>query len=213
MIRVLIVDDHKLVRQGLRFLLEQEGGFQVVGECSDGSQVPEVVRRLRPDVVLLDLIMPRVDGISALRELKRSGSPARVVILTSHRGDDRVLDAVAAGADCYLLKTAGVEEVISTVRAAAAGQAVLDSEVAARVLRRMREPDRQPVDRLSPREIEVLTALARGRSNKEIAADLQIGEQTVKTHVSSILDKLHLQDRTQAAIFALRQHLVPLDDQ
>lgn len=213
MIRVLIVDDHKLVRQGLRFLLEQEGGFQVVGECSDGSQVPEVVRRLRPDVVLLDLIMPRVDGIFALRELKRSGSPARVVILTSHRGDDRVLDAVAAGADCYLLKTAGVEEVISTVRAAAAGQAVLDSEVAARVLRRMREPDRQPVDRLSPREIEVLTALARGRSNKEIAADLQIGEQTVKTHVSSILDKLHLQDRTQAAIFALRQHLVPLDDQ
>lgn len=213
MIRVLIVDDHKLVRQGLRFLLEQEGGFQVVGECSDGSQVPEVVRRLRPDVVLLDLIMPRVDGISALRELKRSGSPARVVILTSHRGDDRVLDAVAAGADCYLLKTAGVEEVISTVRAAAAGQAVLDSEVAARVLRRMREPDRQPVDRLSPREIEVLTALARGRSNKEIAADLQIGEQTVKTHVSSILDKLHLQDRTQAAIFPLRQHLVPLDDQ
>ena len=213
MIRVLIVDDHKLVRQGLRFLLEQEGGFQVVGECSDGSQVPEVVRRLRPDVVLLDLIIPRVDGISALRELKRSGSPARVVILTSHRGDDRVLDAVAAGADCYLLKTAGVEEVISTVRAAAAGQAVLDSEVAARVLRRMREPDRQPVDRLSPREIEVLTALARGRSNKEIAADLQIGEQTVKTHVSSILDKLHLQDRTQAAIFPLRQHLVPLDDQ
>jgi NarL family two-component system response regulator LiaR len=212
MIRVLVVDDHKLVRQGLRFLLEQEPDFQVVGECSDGAQVAESVRRLRPDVVLLDLIMPRVDGISALRQLKQSRPSTRVVILTSHRGDDRVLDAVAAGADCYLLKTAGVEEVISTLRAAAAGQSVLDSEVAAQVLRRLREPDRQPVDRLSPREVDVLTALARGRSNKEIATELGIGEQTVKTHVSNILDKLHLQDRTQAAIFALRQRLVPLDD-
>jgi NarL family two-component system response regulator LiaR len=212
MIRVLVVDDHKLVRQGLRFLLEQEPDFQVVGECSDGAQVGESVRRLLPDVVLLDLIMPRVDGIAALRELKQSRPSTRVVILTSHRGDDRVLDAVAAGADCYLLKTAGVEEVISTVRAAAGGQAVLDSEVAAHVLRRMREPDRQPVDRLSPREVEVLTALAGGRSNKEIATELGIGEQTVKTHVSKILDKLQLQDRTQAAIFALRQRLVPLDD-
>ena len=212
MIRVLVVDDHKLVRQGLRFLLEQEPDFQVVGECSDGAQVDESVRRLRPDVVLLDLIMPRVDGISALRQLKQSRPSTRVVILTSHRGDDRVLDAVAAGADCYLLKTAGVEEVISTVRAAAAGQSVLDSEVAAQVLRRLREPDRQAVDRLSPREVDVLTALARGRSNQEIATELGIGEQTVKTHVSNILDKLHLQDRTQAAIFALRQRLVPLDD-
>ncbi len=212
MIRVLVVDDHKLVRQGLRFLLEQEPDFQVVGECSDGAQVVEAARRLRPDVVLLDLIMPHVDGISALKELKHSLPATRVVILTSHRADDRMLDAVATGADCYLLKTAGVEQVISTVRAAAAGQAVLGSEVAAHVLRRMREPDRQPVDRLSPREVEVLTALARGRSNKEIATELQIGEQTVKTHVSNILDKLHLQDRTQAAIFALRQRLVPLDD-
>jgi two-component system, NarL family, response regulator LiaR len=212
MIRVLVVDDHKLVRQGLRFLLEQEPGFEVVGECSDGGQVGESVRRLRPDVVLLDLIMPGVDGITALRELKLSRPGTRVVILTSHRGDDRVLDAVAAGADCYLLKTAGVEDVISTVRAAAAGQSVLHSEVAARVLRRLREPDRKPVDRLSRREVEVLVALARGRSNKEIATELAIGEQTVKTHVSNILDKLHLQDRTQAAIFALRQRLVPLDD-
>ncbi len=210
MIRVLVVDDHKLVRQGLRFLLEQEPGFQVVGECSDGAQVGEAVRRLHPDVVLLDLIMPVVDGIAALRELKQQSRPTtRVVILTSHRGDDRLLDAVAA---CYLLKTAGVEEVISTVRAAAAGQAVLDSEVAAQVLRRMREPDRRPVDRLSPREVEVLIALARGRSNKEIATDLGIGEQTVKTQVSNILDKLQRQDRTQAAIFALRQRLLPLDD-
>jgi NarL family two-component system response regulator LiaR len=211
-IRVLIVDDHKLVRQGLRFLLEQEPGFQVVGERSDGAGLADTVQRLRPDVVLLDLIMPGVDGVTALRELKKSRAAARVVILTSHRGDDRVRDAIAAGADCYLLKTAGVEDVIGTVRAAAAGQAVLDAEIAPQVLRHLRQPESRPVDQLSPREVEVLVALARGRSNKEIAADLEIAEQTVKTHVSSILDKLHLQDRTQAAIFALRQHLVPLDD-
>ena len=187
MIRVLIVDDHKLVRQGLRFLLEQESGFEVVGECEDGAGVRSAVERLQPDVVLLDLIMPRVEGLAGLRELKDSSPATRVVILTSHRGDERVVDAVTAGADCYLLKTAGVEEVVSTLRAAAAGQTVLDSAVAGDVLRSIRRPDRRVLDHLSPRELEVLTALARGRSNKEIAGELDISEQTVKTHVSSIL--------------------------
>ena len=211
MIRVLIVDDHKLVRQGLRFLLEQESDVQVVGERADGSQLPEIANRLRPDVVILDLIMPGVDGVTALRELKKSRPSTHVVVLTSHRGDDRVHEAIAAGADCYLLKTAGVEEVLSTIRAAAAGQTVLDAEIASRILRPARPSRSGPIDELSAREVEVLIALARGRSNKEIAADLEIGEQTVKTHVSKILDKLQLQDRTQAAIFAFRQRLLPLD--
>jgi two-component system, NarL family, response regulator LiaR len=211
-IRVLIVDDHKLVRQGLRFLLEQEPDVQVVGERGDGSELAETANRLRPDVVLLDLIMPGVDGVTALRELKKSMPSAHVVVLTSHRGDDRVREAIAAGADCYLLKTAGVEDVLGTIRAAAAGRSVLDAEIAARILRPARPARSSAVDELSRREVEVLVALARGRSNKEIAADLEIGEQTVKTHVSNILDKLRLQDRTQAAVFALRQRLVPLDE-
>jgi len=208
-IRVLVVDDHKLVRQGLTFMLEQEDGIEVVGACEDGTGVAAAVRRLAVDVVLLDLLMPRADGFVALRELKAAGSPARVVILTSHRGDDRVRAALAAGADGYLLKSAGVEEVVRAVRAAAAGQAVLDATVASRLLGRAAST---VVDRLSPRELEVLKAIGRGLSNKEIAGRLAISEETVKSHVSNLLAKLQLLDRTQAAIFALREHLVPFDE-
>jgi NarL family two-component system response regulator LiaR len=135
-----------------------------------------------------------------------------VIVLTSHQGDDLVLDAVRAGATSYLLKTAGVEEVVRAVHAAARGESVLDASVAARVLQEMRGRRRDPVDELSKREVEVLRALARGRSNREIAAALGIGEETVKTHVSNILSKLHLADRTQAAIFGLQRRLVPLDE-
>ncbi|MDQ6773679.1 MAG: response regulator transcription factor [Candidatus Dormibacteraeota bacterium] len=200
----MIVDDHKLVRQGLRFLLEQEPGFEVVGECADGSTVLETARGERADVVLLDLLMPRSDGLTALRQLKRELPQVRVVILTSHRADERVREALAAGADCYLIKTAGVEDVVGTVRAAARGQSVLDAGLA-QGLRGA------AVDGLSPRELDVLRAIGRGRSNKEIASDLGIGEETVKTHVSNVLAKLRLQDRTQAAIFALREGLAPLE--
>ena len=172
-----------------------------------------MVRDQVPAVVLLDLLMPNTDGLTALREIKRFSPATQVVILTSHQGDDQLFEAIKAGAVSYVLKTAGVDAVMESVRAAARGESVLDPSVAAKVLQEMRRRrDRDPVDQLSPREIDVLTALARGRSNKEIAKDLSIGEETVKTHVSNILSKLHLADRTQAAIYGLQQRLVRLDD-
>jgi len=212
MIRVLIVDDHSVVRQGLRFLLEHESDIEVVGDCPDGESAVKAVDNLVPNVTLLDLQMPGMGGIAALRQMKARSPSTQVIVLTSHQGDDLVFDAVRAGATSYLLKTAGVEEVVRAVHAAARGESVLDPSVAARVLQEMRGRDREPVDALSPREIDVLRALARGRSNKEIAAALHIGEETVKTHVSNILSKLHLQDRTQAAIYGLQKRLVPLDE-
>ena len=211
--RVLIVDDHAVVRQGLRFLLQQEPDIEVLGEASDGRQAIEMVREQVPAVVLLDLLMPNTDGLTALREIKRVSPATQVVILTSHQGDDQLFDAIKAGAVSYVLKTAGVDTIVDAVRAAARGESMLDPSVAARVLQEMRRRrDRDPVDQLSPREVDVLTALARGRSNKEIAKELSIGEETVKTHVSNILSKLHLADRTQAAIYGLQQRLVRLDD-
>ena len=213
MIRVLIVDDHTVVRQGLRFLLQQEVDIEIVGEAQDGEQAIEAVRDQVPAVVLLDLLMPKMDGLTALRAIKQISPSTQVVILTSHQGDDQLFDAIKAGAVSYVLKTAGVAAVVESVRAAARGESVLDPSVAAKVLQEMRRRrDHDPVDQLSPREVDVLTALARGRSNKEIAKELSIGEETVKTHVSNILSKLHLADRTQAAIYGLQQRLVSLDD-
>jgi DNA-binding NarL/FixJ family response regulator len=213
MIRVLIVDDHMVVRQGLRFLLQQQPDIEITGEAADGEEAIEAVRDQVPAVVLLDLLMPKMDGVSALREIKRISPATQVVILTSQQGDGGLFDAIKAGAISYVLKTAGVDAVVESVRAAARGESMLDPSVAARVLEELRRPHiGEAVDQLSRREIDVLTALARGRSNKEIAKDLSIGEETVKTHVSNILSKLHLADRTQAAIYGLQKRLVPLDD-
>jgi DNA-binding NarL/FixJ family response regulator len=212
-IRVLITDDHKVVRQGLRFLLEQERDIEIVGEAADGKEAIDAVREQVPAVVLLDLLMPKVDGLTALREIKKISPSTQVIILTSHHGDDQLVDAIKAGAISYVLKTAGVETVVESVRAAARGESLLDPSVAAKLLEEMRrQRDRDEVDQLSKRELDVLSALARGRSNKEIAKELSIGEETVKTHVSNILSKLHLADRTQAAIYGLQKRLVPLDD-
>jgi NarL family two-component system response regulator LiaR len=212
-IRVLIVDDHNVVREGLRFLLDQQPDLEVVGECADGAAAVEAVREAVPTVVLFDLQMPGLDGITALRLAKAASPTTQIIVLTSHQGDDLVFDAIQAGATSYLIKTAGVEEVLRAIRAAARGESVLDPGVAARVLQEMRRSGaRAPVDQLSAREVEVLTLLARGRSNKEIARHLSISEETVKTHVSNILTKLHLADRTQAAIYGLQQRLVKLED-
>jgi two-component system, NarL family, response regulator LiaR len=214
MIRVLVVDDHKLVRQGLRFLLEQEDGIEVVGECADGDSALAAVRGLQPDVVLLDLFMPGPNGISVLTEIKRDRPATEVLMLTSSTDDEHLLAAIRAGALAYLPKTAGVDQVVESVRAAARGESVLGPRIAARLVRELREASARsrPLDQLSPREVEVLTVLARGRANREIARTLSISEETVKAHVSSILAKLHLTDRTQAAIFGLQQRLVPLDE-
>jgi NarL family two-component system response regulator LiaR len=210
---LLIVDDHKVVRQGLRFLLQHEADIEIVGEAADGEQAVALVRQHVPAVVLLDLLMPKMDGLTALRAIKEISPSTQVIILTSHQGDDELFDAIKAGALSYVLKTAGVDVVVESVRAAARGESLLDPSVAAKVLEEMRRArGRDGVDPLSRREVEVLSELARGRSNKEIAKELSIGEETVKTHVSNILSKLHLADRTQAAIYGLQKRLVRLDD-
>ena len=213
MIRLLIVDDHKVVRQGLRFLLQHEADIEIVGEAADGEEAVAAVRENVPAVVLLDLLMPKMDGLTALRMIKEISPSTQVIILTSHQGDEELFEAIKAGALSYVLKTAGVDVVVESVRAAARGESLLDPIVAAKVLEEMRRGrGRDEVDPLSRREVEVLGALARGRSNKEIAKELSIGEETVKTHVSNILSKLHLADRTQAAIYGLQKRLVALDD-
>ena len=210
MIRVLIVDDHNIVRQGLRFLLEHEAGIEVVGECADGDAAVAAARRLKPDVVLLDLLMPTLDGVAALPLITAASPKTRVVVLTSDQDDERILDAIRAGALSYLLKTAGVEEVVAAVSAAAKGESRLAPSVAAKLIKEVRR-GRDTAEQLSDRERQVLVLIARGRSNKEIGRDLKITEETVKSHVGSILTKLHLADRQQAAIYALQQRMVPLD--
>ncbi|MDQ2907256.1 MAG: response regulator transcription factor [Chloroflexota bacterium] len=208
--RVLIVDDHTVVRQGLRFLLEQQPDITVVGESADGEQAVTLVSELLPDIVLLDLLMPRMDGVAAVREIKRITPTTKIIILTSYYEDDQIFNVIKAGALSYLLKDTSSQELVAAVRAADRGESVLHPMVAARVLREMQQ--QSPLDELTRRELDVLTLIARGRSNHEIALALSIGEQTVKTHVSNILSKLHLADRTQAAIYALQKRLVPLKE-
>ncbi|MEV5750432.1 response regulator transcription factor [Actinoallomurus sp. NPDC052308] len=213
MIRVLVVDDHQVVRQGLRFVLEQERDIEVAGECGDGLSAVTAIRALRPDVVLLDMVMPGMDGPGVLEALRGDETPPAVIVLTSFLEEDRVVEAIRAGALSYLPKTAAAEEVVAAVRAAARGDSVLGPGIASILVRQVRDGGREdPLKVLSPRERDVLATLSRGRSNREIARRLSLSEETVKSYVSSILTKLGLQDRTQAAIFGLQQGLVPLDE-
>jgi two-component system, NarL family, response regulator LiaR len=204
-IRVAIADDHRVVRDGLCYLLRQEPGVEVAGEAGDGRQTLSVVAATRPDVLLLDLYMPGLDGHAVLAALHDTPQRPAVVVLTSAADDEQLVRAMQAGATSFVLKTAPAEHVIAAVRDAAAGTATLSPELLTRLTQALRRPPRpDPLQPLSPREREVLRLIARGHSNRQIARDLQIGEQTVKTHVRSILSKLGLQDRVQAAIFALR---------
>jgi NarL family two-component system response regulator LiaR len=214
MIRIVIVDDHPVVRQGLRLMLEQRPDLEVVGEGVDGAQALALALDLVPDVMLLDLLMPGADGISAIREIKRLTPMTQVIILTSFAEDEYIFDAIKAGALSYLLKDSRPDDLVAAVRAAQRGESVLHPMVASRLLREVRGRERapSPLRDLTPRELEVLTQVARGRSNSEIARELVLSEATVRTHMANILSKLHLADRTQAAIYALRQRLVPLDD-
>jgi two-component system, NarL family, response regulator LiaR len=204
-IRVVIAEDHHVVRDGLRYLLSQEPDIEVVGEAEDGAQALQVVAATTPDVLLLDLYMPELDGHGVLGALRDGSHQPAVVVLTSATDDEHLVRAIHAGATSYLLKTSAAEDVIAVVRTAATGTANLSPDLLARLTRALRRPvPPDPLQPLSPREREVLDLLARGHSNREIAGELIIGEQTVKTHVSNILTKLDLHDRVQAAIFALR---------
>jgi DNA-binding NarL/FixJ family response regulator len=215
-IRVLIVDDHAVVREGLRTFLGLQDGIVVVGEAGDGEEALERVADLEPDVVLMDLVMPRLDGVAAMQALRARGASPRVIVLTSFADDDRILPAVLAGAAGYLLKNVAPAELARAVRAAHAGEALLDPSVAARLVAAVadgtamgapRPPEPLATETLTPREREVLGLLARGLANKRIALELGVSEKTVKAHVGHLLAKLGVHDRTQAALLAVRSGL------
>jgi two-component system, NarL family, response regulator LiaR len=205
-IRTLITDDHKVVRQGLRGFLELDPGLEVVGEASNGEEAVAMAYHLEPDVVLMDLLMPVMDGIEATREIRRQLPEVEVVALTSVLEDASVTGAIQAGAIGYLLKTTDADELCEAIRAAAAGQVRLAPEATARLMREVRAPESP--EALTEREIEVLKLIAHGKANKQIARELFIGEATVKSHVHSILSKLNVKSRTQAALYAGRVGLV-----
>jgi len=206
-IRVLVVDDHPFVRDGLRAFLQLQDGIEVVGEAADGEDALAAAERLRPDVVLVDLVMPRLDGLGALRALRERLPGARAIVLTSFLDEDKLVPALRAGAAGYLLKNSPPAEVARAVRAAYAGEAVLDPAAAARLLETLAR-DEEPLDRLTPREREVLVLIGRGFPNKQIARELGLSEKTVKAHVGHVLAKLGVSDRTQAAVVAVRAGLV-----
>ena len=213
-ITVVIADDHAVVREGLRSFLQVQEDVEVVGEAEDGEGAVALVERLVPDVVLMDLVMPQMDGLEALRRVRSVSPSTRVVVLTSYAADEKVLTAIRAGAAGYLLKDVRPPELLEAIRRAAVGEAWLHPAAAARLMREFAERGAQEDEdaaRLTPRELEVLRLIAQGQSNKAIAADLVVSEKTVKTHVSNILAKLHLADRTQAALYAVRRRLVDLD--
>jgi DNA-binding NarL/FixJ family response regulator len=207
---VAINDDHPVVRQGLRSFLEAQG-FEVVGEAGDGEAAVQLVEQSRPDVLLTDLVMPGVDGIEAIRRLRAAGSTVGILVLTSFSGAEQVIPAIQAGADGYMLKDAGPAALDGAIRAVVRGEPLLAPEAAAAVMAKVAgeaSPAAAPVhpdlDRLTAREREVLAGLGRGLSNRQLAAELYVSEKTVKTHVSNLLAKLRLSDRTQAALFAVR---------
>ncbi len=208
-IGVLLVDDHAVVREGLRSFLELQDGVRIVGEAGDGEEAVRQAERLRPDVVLMDLSMPRLDGVGAMRELRRLVPECRVIVLTSFAEDERLLPAIRAGAAGYLFKDVEPQELARAVRAAHAGQAVLDPAVAARLVEAIAQPaGESAAERLTPREREVLALIAGGLSNKRIARELGLSEKTVKTHVGHVLAKLGVSDRTQAALHAVHAGLL-----
>ena len=210
-ITVLIVDDHAVVRRGLRSFLESEGDIAVVGEAADGAEAIAKVRELRPQVVLMDLVMPGVDGITAIRQVGQASPGSRVLVLTSFGDEDKLFPSLQAGAMGYLLKDVPAEDLGRAIRSVARGEFLLHPDVAGAVLEDLRAGRTAPPSEtgLTPRETEVLLLLAKGHSNKEIATGLGITVRTAKAHVSNILGKLQALDRTQAALYAVRQGLVP----
>ncbi|MFC3883885.1 response regulator [Bacillus songklensis] len=210
-IRVLIADDHHVVRRGLLFFLKTQKDIEVIGEAKDGAEAVELAQKLHPDVVLMDLVMPNMDGIEATKKLKELMPSTKVLILTSFSDQDHVIQGIRAGAVGYQLKDAEPDELVNAIFAVHRGESQLHPKVTSHVLTHLSSGNQQeqnPLEELTKREREVLTEIAKGKSNKEIASTLYITEKTVKTHVSNILAKLNLADRTQAALFAVKNGFV-----
>lgn len=205
-IKVLLVDDHHVVRQGLRMYLALDPELEVVGEAANGQEALHTAHQLQPDVILMDLLMPVMDGITAIERLRKELPNTEIIALTSILEDEKVVGAIRAGAIGYLLKDTQADDLNRAIKAAAAGQVQLSPQAAARLIREVRSPESP--ETLTERETDVLRLLAKGCSNKEIAQELFIGEKTVKTHVSNILAKLNVPSRTQAALYAVRIGLV-----
>lgn len=207
-ISVLIVDDHPVVRQGLRDFLQLQEDLDVVGEAADGVEALEKVGELLPDVVLIDLVMPKMDGITTIREIRALSPSTHILVLTGFSEDDKVFPAIKAGAHGYLMKDIRPSDLAESIRSVYRGEPSLHPEIARKLMEQLSKSEADIAEeKLTLRETEVLRLIARGHSNKEIAATLAISEKTVKTHVSNILQKLHLSDRTQAALYAIRQRI------
>ncbi len=212
-IRILITDDHSVVREGLRALIDTEPGMELVGEAADGAEAVAKARSLHPDVILLDLVMPRMGGLEAIEEIKQDDPEARILVLTSFDEDEKVFQAIKSGALGYLLKDASPHELLRAIREVYRGEPSMQASIAHKVMRELHRTSNLPPteEPLTSREVEVLQLVAQGLSNQEIADRLVISERTVRTHVSNILSKLYLANRTQAALYALREGLASLD--
>ena len=212
-IRLLICDDHAVVRRGLRSLVGVKAEMELVGEAVDGDEAVVMAQKLKPDVIIMDLIMPRKDGVTAITEIKKKNSDAKILVLTSFSDDKNVFSAIKAGASGYLLKDSSPEELLQAIHDVHAGKSSLHPVIAQKVIQEMHQPTDLPPtdDPLSAREVEVLQNVAQGMSNQEIARTLKIKEGTVRIHVGNILNKLQLANRTQAALHALREGLAELD--
>ncbi|RPJ20508.1 MAG: DNA-binding response regulator [Chloroflexi bacterium] len=212
-IRILIADDHAIVREGLRSLIATEPGMELLGEASDGVQAVDKALALRPDVILLDMMMPRKDGLGAIGDIIKENPNAKILVLTSFAEDEKVFPAIKAGALGYLLKDSSPQELLQAIRNVYNGEASLHPTIARKLIRELNQPANLPptTDPLTEREVEVLRLVAQGLSNDEIAENLVVSERTVRTHVSHILDKLHLANRTQMALYAVREGIAKLD--
>jgi NarL family two-component system response regulator LiaR len=210
-ITIVIVDDHTIVRQGLRTYLDLQPDLKVVGEAADGQQAVKLVRDQLPDIVLMDLVMPNMNGVDATRAVTSISPSTRVIVLTSFSEDEQVFASIKAGAQGYLMKDVLPQDLVRAIRTVHRGEAQLDPEIARKLMQEFSNPQpATPKHDLTERELEVLALISQGKSNKEISEDLVLSEKTVKTHVSNILQKLHLSDRTQAAVYALRQRIVEI---